>query len=102
MLEDSPQHTNARYLLAVMLERKRILKEVETKRSDDGTLIRIYEHGKSGEVFVIPDPELKLDEIEHVQIEVASLLSPPTPVPPVEEPPAPEEPTEASPETVEQ
>lgn len=76
MVESSPQHRNARYLLAVMLERKRILKEVETKRSDDGTLIRVYEHGKSGEVFVIPDPELKLDEIEQVQMEVASLLSP--------------------------
>ena len=76
MLERSPQHGNARYLLAVMLERKRILKEVETKRSEDGTLIRVYEHGKSGEVFVIPDPELKLNEIEQVQMEVASLLSP--------------------------
>lgn len=102
MLEDTPQHTNARYLLAVMLERKRILKEVETKRSDDGTLIRIYEHGKSGEVFVIPDPELKLDEIEHVQIEVASLLSPPAAASVVEESPAPEKTTEVSPEPVEQ
>jgi hypothetical protein len=76
MMESSPQHAAARYLLAVMLERKRILKEVETKRAEDGTLIRVYEHGKSGEVFVIPDPELKLDEIEQVQMEVASLLSP--------------------------
>jgi hypothetical protein len=76
MAENTPHYANARYLLAVMLERKRILKEVETKRADDGTLIRVYEHGNSGEVFVIPDPELKLDEIEHVQMEVASLLSP--------------------------
>jgi len=66
----------ARYLLAVMLERKRILKEVEVKRGADGTITRIYEHGKSGEVFVVPDPQLRLDEIEQVQIEVASLLAP--------------------------
>jgi hypothetical protein len=76
MAENTPRHANARYLLAVMLERKRILKEVETKRADDGSLIRVYEYGKSGEVFVVPDPELKLDEIEQVQREVASLLSP--------------------------
>jgi hypothetical protein len=76
MTENTPRHANARYLLAVMLERKRILKEVETKRADDGTLVRVYEHVKSGEVFVIPDPELKLDEIEQVQMEVASLLAP--------------------------
>jgi hypothetical protein len=80
MAENTPRHANARYLLAVMLERKRILKEVETKRADDGSLIRVYEHGKSGEVFVIPDPELKLAEIEQVQMEVASLLSPSAPV----------------------
>jgi hypothetical protein len=79
MAENTTHYANARYLLAVMLERKRILKEVETKRTDDGTLIRVYEHGKSGEVFVIPDPELKLDELEQVQMEVASLLSPSTP-----------------------
>jgi hypothetical protein len=66
----------ARYLLAVMLERKRILKEVEVKRAEDGALTRIYEHGKSGEVFVVPDPQLRLDEIEQVQDEVAALLAP--------------------------
>jgi hypothetical protein len=76
MAESTPRHANARYLLAVMLERKRILKEIETKRTDGGSLIRVYENGKSGEVFVIPDPELKLAEIEQVQMEVASLLSP--------------------------
>ncbi|HET6406877.1 MAG TPA: hypothetical protein VFG14_03270 [Chthoniobacteraceae bacterium] len=101
MLESSPQHASARYLLAVMLERKRILKEVETKRAADGTLIRVYEHGKSGEVFVIPDPELKLDEIETVQMEVASLLSPSAPGPAVdnvESKPPSEEPSPPGPE----
>jgi hypothetical protein len=63
-----------------MLERKRILKEVEVKRDADGRITRIYEHSKSGEVFVIPDPELRLDEIEQVQSQVAGLLSP-APVP---------------------
>jgi len=64
----------ARYLLAVMLERKRILKEAQVKRVEDGTLVRIYERAVTGEVFIIPDPELKLDEIESVQALVAELL----------------------------
>ncbi|MEP6667517.1 MAG: hypothetical protein ABJF10_00105 [Chthoniobacter sp.] len=75
MEETSPQHAAARYLLAAMLERKRLLKEVETKRSEGG-ITRIYEHTKTGEVFVIPDPQLRLDQIEQVQAEVSSLLGP--------------------------
>jgi hypothetical protein len=74
MEEQTPQHASARYLLAVMLERKRIVKEIEVKRGEDGGLIRVYEHGKTGEVFIIPDPELKLEELERVQTEVAELL----------------------------
>jgi hypothetical protein len=34
----------------------------------------LYEHRKSGEVFIVRDPELRLDEIESVQEEVATLL----------------------------
>lgn len=76
MAEDTPQLASARYLLAVMLERKRILKEIEVKRADDGSRIRVYERAVTGEVFVIPDPELKLDELEAVQGELAALLAP--------------------------
>lgn len=95
MLEQSPQHASARYLLAAMLERKRILKEKETKNTESG-VVRIYEHAKSGEVFVIPDPGLRLDQLEQVQNEVAELLSPGAsqqaprnpPAPPQNEPPS--------------
>jgi len=76
MEQDSAQHAAARYLLAAMLERKRLLKEVEAKPSADGQLTRIYEHTKTGEVFIIPDPQLRLDQLEQVQMEVAALLSP--------------------------
>lgn len=74
MEESSPEHANARYILALMLERKRILKEVETKRGADGSLTRIYEHPKSGEVFIIPDPQLKLAQVAELQAQVADLL----------------------------
>jgi hypothetical protein len=81
MDETGRELTNARYILALMLERKRILKEREVKRGDDGSLTRIYEHAKTGEVFIIPDPQLKLAQVEEVQRQVADLLSPP-PAPP--------------------
>lgn len=74
MEETSPQHANTRYILALMLERKRLLKEVEVKKSDDGRLTRIYEHAKTGEVFVIPDPGLRLDQLGEVQAQVAEML----------------------------
>jgi len=92
MDEDTPQHTHARYLLAVMLERKRLLKEVEVKKSEDGRLTRIYEHTKTGEVFVVPDPQLRLDQLAALQVELSALLSPDTAAP-VAAPVAPEPPT---------
>ncbi len=75
MDEPSPQHAAARYLLAAMLERKKLLKEVETRR-EDGAITRIFEHTKTGEVFIVPDPQLRLDQLESVQEEVSALLSP--------------------------
>jgi len=73
MQDENSQHANARYILSLMLERKRILKQIDAKDDGHGRIL-IYEHVKTGEVFVIPDPELKLDQIEAVQNEVAGLL----------------------------
>ena len=64
---------NACYVLAAMLERKRVLKQVKTENAEKGRLL-IYEHGTTGDVFIVPDPGLKLDELESVQNEVAKLL----------------------------
>lgn len=74
MAENTPQHTNARYILALMLERKRIFKQIDRKKSEDGQIALIYEHTKTGEVFVVPDPQLKLEQIADVQAEIAPLL----------------------------
>lgn len=73
MEENNAQHTNARYILALMLERKRLLKQVEAKETADGRTL-VYEHVKTGDVFVIPEPQLRLDQIESLQAEVAGLL----------------------------
>jgi len=77
MLETGPEHANARYILALMLERKRLLREVEVKRGGDDSLTRIYEHVRTGEVFVVPDPQLRLDQVEQIQAQVAGLLGAP-------------------------
>jgi hypothetical protein len=59
-----------------MLERKRILKHCDTVRGDDGSELLVYEHARTGESFTIPDPKLRLDQLAHVQEEVAALLHP--------------------------
>lgn len=74
MEESDNRHRNARYILALMLERKRLLKQIEA-REEAGARTLIYEHVKTGEVFVIPDPGLQLDQLADVQTEVAALLS---------------------------
>jgi hypothetical protein len=64
---------NACYVLAAMLERKRVLKQVKTEQGANGCVL-IYEHGATGDVFIVPDPQLRLDELESLQNEVAQLL----------------------------
>jgi hypothetical protein len=65
---------NACYVLAAMLERKRALKQVKTESGGDGKRVLIYEQPATGDVFVVPDPQLRLYELEAVQNEVAELL----------------------------
>ena len=69
--ENAP--ANACYVLAAMLERKRVVKQIETKQTERGRIL-IYEHGATGDVFIVLDPQLRLDELENVQNEVAQLL----------------------------
>lgn len=74
-LVQAGDHANANtcYVLAAMLERKRILKQIQTEQRERGRVL-IYEHVKTGDVFVVPDPGLHLDELAPVQNEVAQLL----------------------------
>lgn len=71
--KNDPRFRAASYILAVMLERKRILK-VRGQTTEGGRRIFIYEHGKTGDVFTILDPDLQLNQLEEVQREVAQLL----------------------------
>jgi len=71
-----PSHVATRYILAVMLERKRILKHRDTVHGENGDELLVYEHARTGESFTLPDPHLRLDQLVQVQQEVAALLHP--------------------------
>lgn len=80
-----PKNIPAGYILAVMLERKRLLK-VKEQVVRDGQRVFIYEQPKTGDVFTIIDPGLQLNQLEAVQHDVAALLehglNPPPPASP--------------------
>jgi len=67
------KHAPAAYILAVMLERKRLLK-VKEQIVRDGARVFIYEQPKTGDVFTVRDPNLQLDQLDDVQRQVADLL----------------------------
>src|SRR4051812_47662893 len=83
---DDPQYIPAAYILAAMLERKRLLK-VKEEIVRDGKRVFIYEQPASGDIFTIVDPNLQLGHFEATQREVAALLEhglhPPQPPAPV-------------------
>ena len=61
------------FILAVMLERKRVFK-VKEQIVRDGRRVFIYEQPGTGDVFTIADPDLRLAQLEQVQRDVAALL----------------------------
>jgi len=81
---NDPRYIPAGYILAVMLERKRLLK-VQEQVVREGQRVFIYEQPGTGDMFTITDPALKLDQLEQVQHDVAALLehglNPPAPEP---------------------
>ncbi len=83
---NDPQDVPAGYILAVMLERKRLLK-VKEQIVRDGQRVFIYEQPGTGDLFTIRDPQLQLNQLEAVQRDVAALLEhglqPPAPQPPL-------------------
>jgi hypothetical protein len=74
LVEEDEDHTeNVRYILAVMLERQKLLRETDTQRTPNG-ILRVYEHRKTGEIFIIKDPDIPLSKIDEVQGEIILLL----------------------------
>ncbi len=94
LVEEDEDHTeNVRYILAVMLERQKLLRETDSQPVPDG-ILRVYEHRKTGEAFLVRDPNIPLDQVEKVQEEVIQLLESggrlPQAEPEIEEPSEPE------------
>jgi hypothetical protein len=81
---NDPQYIPAAYILAVTLERKRLLK-IKEQMVREGQRVFIYEQPATGDVFTILDPNLRLDLLDQVQRDVGGLLehglNPPAPVP---------------------
>lgn len=74
MVDEDEEHTETvRFILAVMLERQKILVEKDTQVVPSG-ILRVYEHRKEGDVFLIRDPNVALDQVEAMQQEVIDLL----------------------------
>jgi len=74
---NDPAQTSVIYILAVMLERQRVLVEREIKTLENGTRVVVYEHKKTGETFAIIDPQLKLTALDAVQKDIMALLTEP-------------------------
>jgi hypothetical protein len=70
---NNPEHLDAIFILAVMLERKKLLK-IKKEFNENGKRIFVYEHVKTGDVFTIADPELDFEKLGEVQNKVARLL----------------------------
>ena len=74
METEDAANRNTIYILAIMLERRRILAERDVQTREDGVKIRVYEHRKTGETFLVPDPCLKLSQLKEIQEEVVARL----------------------------
>lgn len=99
--KENAEDLNAIFILTVMLERKKILVERDVQTTEGGRKLRVYEHKKTNESFMVIDPELKLSELESVQEEVVVLLGgQPRNAPPESEAETPAE--DASPSDAEQ
>ena len=65
--------------------RKKLLIETDCQKTRT-SLLRVYQHRYSGEIFIVKDPQIPLSEVAPLQEEVQQLLAPKEKV--AEEPPA--------------
>ncbi len=71
----SPSEKNFCFILGLILERKKLLRQRELLRDEHrGARLVVYEHARTGESYVIEDPGLTLSELEQVHGQVAAIL----------------------------
>ena len=69
-----PGRVNFRYVVALLLMRRKRLKFEDVRRADDGAHVLVVRDAKSGARHEITDPRLGEVEIEAVQAEVFQVL----------------------------
>jgi hypothetical protein len=69
--QQDPAQAKLCYLLALLLERKRILKAREKISGAQGRLI-VYEHTVTQESFMVPEVDFKLSDLDALREEVCS------------------------------
>lgn len=72
--DPSPEAANTRFILALMLERKRIIRCRDRFRNDTHARIFVYEHPGTGETFLVPDPGLSPQQAAEVRAQLAAFL----------------------------
>lgn len=68
-----PDQAGVAYLLAALLERKRLLRPVPLDPAASSATIP-YEHTKTGELFLVPAAPPRLDALDEVQADLAAML----------------------------
>ena len=69
-----PNRVNFRYVVALLLMRRKKLKFEDAKRKHDGTEALILRDARTGRRHEVPDPKLPDDQIEAVQQQVFQVL----------------------------
>jgi len=71
---EEEEHINLCYILALLEERKKILVPCDKTVDKEGRKIIVYEHKKTGTIYLIRDPHLSLMKVEEVQAQVKELI----------------------------
>jgi hypothetical protein len=69
-----PARVNFRYVVALLLMRRRRLKFEDHRRLPDGSEVMVLKDARTGDRVEVADPRLAEDQIEKVQTEVFQLL----------------------------
>jgi hypothetical protein len=73
--ENAIDTRHSRYVLALYLERKKRIKPVDKKTGVAEDPVIIYEHRKTGEVFIVSEPELDVARLDEAREALAEVMA---------------------------
>ncbi|MBI1884004.1 MAG: hypothetical protein HYS08_07350 [Chlamydiae bacterium] len=75
MVSESDRDRKFTYILALLLERKKIFvhRESVIREAQDKSFL-VYEHLETGETFILEDPRLSLNQVEELKSELKDLM----------------------------